>query len=98
MVCGANPVQIKALTNYAEHLGLAFQIADDILDVTSTSEAVGKPVNADTGKGFPRLIGLEKSRALAETEKKKAIAALKMFGRKSERLKALAEYVLSRKS
>ncbi len=96
MICCAKPKEIAALTEYAEHLGLAFQIADDILDVTSTTEAAGKPVNADTGKGFPRLVGLEKSRALAESEKQKALAALKMFGKWGQGLKEIVErYVLS---
>jgi len=97
LICGASAAQIKALTKYAEHLGLAFQIADDILDVTATAEKIGKPVKADIGKGFPRLIGLEKSRTLAEQEKIKAISALKSFGGKADALRKIAEfYVLSK--
>ncbi len=93
---GATDKQIKALSDYAEHLGLAFQIADDILDITSTRKKLGKPVKADVRKGFPYLIGLEKSRNLAEEEKKKAVAALKIFGRKADTLREIAEYVVGR--
>jgi geranylgeranyl diphosphate synthase, type II len=96
VICGASPAKIKALADYAGHLGLAFQVADDILDVTSTKAKLGKPVKADIGKGFPHLIGLEKSRALAEEEKNKAISALKSFGHKADVLREIAEYVVKR--
>lgn len=96
IICGASAAKIKALASYADHLGLAFQIADDILDVTSTKARLGKPVKADIGKGFPHLIGLEKSRVLAEEEKNKAISALQSFGRDADVLRELAEYVIKR--
>ncbi len=96
LICKASSEKIRSLTAYAEHLGLAFQIADDILDATSTRKKLGKPVKADVKKGFPFLIGLEESRKLAEKEKKKAIAALRLFGQKAELLREIAEYVLSR--
>lgn len=88
---------LKALTAYAQHLGLAFQIADDILDITSSQKQLGKPVNADVKKGFPYLVGLEKSRKMAEEETKKAIKALGIFGKKAESLREIAEYVVRRK-
>lgn len=93
---GSTPRQLKAFTSYAEHLGLAFQIADDILDATSTRKRLGKPVKADIKKGFPYLIGLEKSKRLAEKEKNKALRALKIFGRKAGTLREIAEYVILR--
>lgn len=93
----ATPKQIKALTAYAEHLGLAFQIADDILDATSSQKQLGKPVKADVEKGFPFLIGLEKSKKMAEGEREKAIKALKIFGKKADILRDIAEYVVQRK-
>jgi geranylgeranyl diphosphate synthase, type II len=95
-ICGASATKVKALAGYADHLGLAFQIADDILDVTSTREKLGKPVKADISKGFPHLIGLEKSKELAEEERKKAVLALKSFGHKADLLKEIAEYVVKR--
>lgn len=94
---GTTAKQLKAFTSYAEHLGLAFQIADDILDATSTKKRLGKPVKADIMKGFPYLIGLEKSRKIAEQERDKAIGALKVFGKKADTLRAIAEYVIQRK-
>lgn len=93
----ATTKQLKALTSYAEHLGLAFQIADDILDATSTKKQLGKPVKADNKKGFPYLVGLEKSRKMAEQERTKAIKALKIFGGRADTLREIAEYVVERR-
>ncbi len=96
LICGAAPKKIAALTEYAEHLGLAFQVADDILDVTATREKLGKPVKADIGKGFPHLIGLERSRKLAADEKIKSIKALVGFGSRADSLRQIVnQYVLS---
>jgi geranylgeranyl diphosphate synthase type II len=96
LICKASPKKVKALASYAEHLGLAFQIADDILDVTSTQKKLGKPVKADVKKGFPFLVGLGKARMLAEQEKDKAISALDVFDKKADSLRGIAGYVLSR--
>lgn len=93
----ATPKQLKALSSYAEHLGLAFQIADDVLDATSTREKLGKPVKADLKKGFPYLVGVEKSRKMAEQERNKAIAVLKPFGAKAKALKDIAAFAVNRK-
>lgn len=97
LICKASPAQIRALTSYAEHLGLAYQITDDILDVTSTSKKLGKPVGADIKKGFPYLVGLESSQRMVKEEKEKAILALKIFGREADRLRNIAEYVAERR-
>jgi len=93
----ASSKQVKALTSYAEHLGLAFQIADDILDATSSQKQLGKPVNADVKKGFPYLVGLEKSKQMADGERKKAIKALGIFGKKADVLRDIAGYVVQRR-
>ena len=98
VICGAPGAKVKALAAYAEHLGLAFQVADDILDMTSTREKLGKPVKADVRKGFPHLIGLAKSRELADNEKGKAIAALKTFGPRADHLRQMAEYAVNREN
>jgi geranylgeranyl diphosphate synthase type II len=95
-ICGANRRQIKVLTEYAEHLGMAFQIADDILDVTATAKQLGKPVKADIKKGFPYVVGLAESRRLAAKEKQAAVKALRGFGRKAEPLREIAEFVVKR--
>src|SRR3989339_313926 len=92
----ASPKKLKALTKYAEHLGLAFQIADDILDATSTQKQLGKPVKTDNKKGFPYLLGLEKSMKLADLERKKALAALKDFGPQGNSLRQITRFVVER--
>lgn len=97
-LCGASAAKLKALTNYADHLGLAFQIADDILDVTSTRKKLGKPVKADVGKGFPFVIGLERSREMAEQERGKSLAALRGFDQHACQLRDLVEFVVKRES
>ena len=94
---GATAKQLKALSSYAEHLGLAFQIADDILDATSTQKELGKPVKADVSKGFPHLIGLDRSRKLAKQEKDRALSALRIFDKKADILREVAEYVVERR-
>jgi geranylgeranyl diphosphate synthase type II len=96
LISGATPRQVAAFTAYAEHLGLAFQIADDILDVTATAKQLGKPVKADSKKGFPFVVGLARSRALATAERDKAVRALKIFGRRGQQLAELACYVTER--
>lgn len=96
LICEAEPGAIKALTDYAEHLGLAFQIADDILDVTATKKQLGKPVQADVKKGYPYLFGLDRSKELAAKERQLAIKALDGFGPKVKTLVDLAGYVVER--
>jgi geranylgeranyl diphosphate synthase, type II len=96
LICGAKPRQLTALTAYAGHLGLAFQIADDILDVTATASQLGKPVKADVRKGFPFVVGLERSRKLAEVERDRALLVVKLFGPRGRRLVELANYVTER--
>lgn len=93
---GAAPKEISALTDYANHLGLAFQIADDILDATSTLEHLGKPVKADINKGFPYIVGLEKSKKMANEEMEKACLALSFFDKQAAVLRQLAEFVVYR--
>ncbi len=92
----AKPNQVKALTKYASRLGLAFQIADDILDVTSTKKQLGKPVKADLKKGFPYIVGLEKSKKMAEIERLKAVKTLSIFGNKAKPLIKIADFVIER--
>jgi geranylgeranyl diphosphate synthase, type II len=92
--------QLAAATVYGDAVGLAFQIADDVLDVTSTSEALGKPAGADAAAGrhtFPALFGLERSRQMARDEVSKALAVLSEFqGPAVSPLEALARYVVER--
>ncbi len=91
--------QFTALTHYGEMVGLAFQIADDILDVTGNQKEIGKDVGSDLKKGkktFPVFYGLEESRRRAQEVSEKAVLALKDFDRKAEPLRELAKYIVNR--
>jgi geranylgeranyl diphosphate synthase, type II len=90
---------LAAMSSYGEHLGIAFQIVDDVLDVTSTPEQLGKRTNKDAGKGkntYPALLGLEKSKVAAREHLDAAIGALSAFGPGAERLRTLARFVVDR--
>jgi len=91
--------QFTALTHYGEMVGLAFQIADDILDVTGKQEEIGKDVGSDIKRGkktFPSFYGLEESRKRAVEVADKAVASLKGFGRAADPLRELAKYIVNR--
>ena len=99
MSADCSPAQLEALTDFGYHVGLAFQIIDDILDVTQTSEQLGKTAGKDTAAQkatYPAIIGLEKSRKIAADLTSRAFAALKPFGGKAEALEAMAKYLLER--
>ncbi len=91
--------QLSALTQFGYHVGLAFQVIDDILDVTQTSEQLGKTAGKDTKAHkatYPAIVGLDKSRAIAEELTARAFSALSTFGGKAAALEALAEFLLRR--
>ena len=91
--------QFTALTHYGEKVGLAFQIADDILDITGTQEEIGKDVGSDLKKGkktYPSFFGLEESRVRAREVAADAVGALKDFDRKADPLRELAKYIVNR--
>jgi geranylgeranyl diphosphate synthase, type II len=99
----ADEACLGRLTEYSEAIGLAFQITDDILDVTSTREALGKTPGKDAAQHkltFPAIYGLEESRKLAENTVEKALAALKALppSVNTEFLAETARYILSRRS
>jgi geranylgeranyl diphosphate synthase type II len=99
MSADANAKQLDAITRFGRALGLAFQVVDDILDVTQTSEKLGKSAGKDVAAQkatYPAVIGLEKSRAEARSLTRKADDALTVFGAKGEALRALASYLLER--
>jgi geranylgeranyl pyrophosphate synthase len=80
-------------------LGLGFQIADDLLDLTATEEKAGKGVAKDASAGkqtYPRCVGIEQSRAAARQAAERAIAALSRFGQGGDDLRELAGYVVDR--
>ncbi|HVU27318.1 MAG TPA: farnesyl diphosphate synthase [Verrucomicrobiae bacterium] len=99
MSANCSPAQLKALTEFGYNVGLAFQVIDDILDVTQTSEQLGKTAGKDVAvqkATYPAIVGLEKSRQIAEQLTNKAFAALKIFKGKAIALEALAEFLLKR--
>ncbi len=96
---GAQPDEIEALSAYARDAGLAFQIMDDILDVSSSAERMGKRTQKDKAHGkatYPTLLGLERSRELAHQLKQRALEALAGFGAQAQALRGLASYVVER--
>lgn len=101
VAAGANAKQLAALTTYAENIGLAFQIADDILNVTGTSEQLGKAVGSDVVRKkmtYAALYGLAPARARARILIAAAQAALAPLGARAEPLVALAVFTLQRTS
>ncbi|MGA2212430.1 MAG: polyprenyl synthetase family protein, partial [Bryobacteraceae bacterium] len=96
----ADHTQLNALSCYGEHVGLAFQIIDDVLDVEQSSEALGKTAGKDAQQHkitFPAVYGLERSRAMAEEERLAAHLALQAFDERAERLRELADFIVHRR-
>lgn len=96
---GGRADAVATLGRFGRHLGQAFQIADDLLDVTATAAVLGKGTAKDASAGkqtYPQCVGLEASRARAAEEVQAAVAELSPFGPSADDLRALAEYVASR--
>ena len=99
IVGGAGESQLKSLCEYGLKIGLGFQIADDILDVCGSSGQLGKTAGKDARAAkctYPAVLGLEKSRQLAQELAEEAIAALEPFGAKADNLRRLATALLER--
>jgi geranylgeranyl diphosphate synthase, type II len=99
VLCGATPDEEAALTRYGQSIGLAFQIADDILDIVGDEKKIGKPVGSDEGNEkatYPKFFGLDESRRMAHAEVANAIEALSSFGDSAEPLRAIARYIVER--
>lgn len=99
MSANCNPAQLRAVTDFGYHVGLAFQVIDDVLDVTQTSEQLGKTAGKDTRAQkatYPAVVGLENSRKIAKILTDRAFAALKIFKGRAVALEALAAYLLQR--
>ena len=101
LVGGASPKQLEQLTGYGEDVGLAFQIADDVLNVTGTREELGKDANTDAKRGkktYPTFYGVDGARKLADECVNRAIDRLMSFGTPADPLRDLAKYITSRRN
>ncbi len=99
MTANATPKQLEALTVFGHALGHAFQVIDDILDVTQSTEVLGKTAGKDAAvekTTYPSLMGLDKSRKEAAKLTKQAMDALKPLGKNADRLHEIAAYLLER--
>jgi geranylgeranyl diphosphate synthase type II len=100
MSANGTPGQLQALTDFGYNVGLAFQVIDDILDVTQTSEQLGKTAGKDTQAQkatYPAIVGLEKSRRIARQLTDRAFRSLEHFQGDPQILEALAMYLLKRR-
>jgi geranylgeranyl diphosphate synthase type II len=98
---GASPEQLAALSRYGDGVGLAFQIADDLLDVEATPEEMGKATHKDRDRrkwAYPDVVGCDASRAIARRWIDGALAAIDTFDARAEPLRGLACFILDRRS
>ena len=101
MSANCSPAQLKALTRFGYNVGLAFQVIDDILDVTQSSEQLGKTAGKDAAAQkatYPAIVGLDPSRAIARRLTQRAFEALRPFKGAASSLEMLAKFLLERKS
>jgi len=101
VAAGGSEREIEALRSYGDALGLAFQIVDDLLDVTSTSEALGKTAGSDAAHAkatYPAYFGVEGTRERASLAVEESLEALAGFSNGADPLRALARFILSRSS
>ncbi|MFO5528978.1 MAG: geranylgeranyl diphosphate synthase CrtE [Cuspidothrix sp.] len=99
IIAGASVEEVQKLTRYSQNIGLAFQIIDDILDITATHEQLGKTAGKDLTAQkvtYPSLWGIEKSRDKAQQLVAEACAELECYGEKAVPLQALAHFITSR--
>jgi geranylgeranyl diphosphate synthase type II len=98
---GGSPAEVEALTEYGTHIGLAFQIMDDILDVRGDEQLMGKALRKDEARQkatYPRLVGLTESEARAQAAVAAGMAVLKPLGEQAVVLRHLAQFIIARES
>lgn len=100
LLAGADDLRLKAMESYGSHIGLAFQISDDILDIEGDARAMGKNTGADQVKGkmtYPAVLGMAAAKKIESELIQKAILALKPFDHKADPLRQIAQYIIERK-
>jgi geranylgeranyl diphosphate synthase type II len=100
LYAGASDEEVEKLRSFGQSLGLAFQIVDDVLDVTQTSEQLGKTAGKDTAAEkatYPSLFGVDESLRRADQLAESGMAQLQSFGSRADRLKSLARFLVERK-
>ncbi|MGH9735565.1 MAG: polyprenyl synthetase family protein [Candidatus Acidiferrales bacterium] len=98
---GASDHDVESLARFGENIGWAFQVVDDILDVEESSESLGKTAGKDQAQQkatYPALYGLERSRTIAADLEAKALSELACYGERANNLRALAQYLVARRS
>ncbi|HNS55059.1 MAG TPA: polyprenyl synthetase family protein, partial [Syntrophales bacterium] len=98
---GADAAALDALTEYGRHVGLAFQIADDILNVEGDAKALGKGTGSDRDRGkltYPALVGMETSKRVAAELVEKALGDLSALDERAEPLRMIARFIVERKT
>ena len=101
MLGGADPDALAAMIKYGETVGLAFQIADDILDIEGSTEEIGKDAGSDEARGkatYPAVVGIVEAKEYARELVQIALDALSRFDGKAEPLRQIAHYIVARKS
>ncbi|NOS35905.1 MAG: polyprenyl synthetase family protein [Deltaproteobacteria bacterium] len=99
LLAGADEGELASMTEYGDSVGLAFQVADDILDVEGETASMGKNVGGDSKRGkatFPAVIGLKESRERADELVEKALSSLDGFDERAEPLREIARYIVAR--
>ena len=101
IIGGASSTQLESLTRYAEDIGLAFQIADDVLNMVGTREELGKDAGTDEKRGkqtYPSFFGIDGARKLGEECVERAINRLQSFDHHADPLRRIATYIIERRS
>lgn len=95
----ASDEELRALSEFGEHVGLAFQIIDDVLDIEQSSEMLGKTAGKDQAQQkitFPAVYGLAQSRQMAEEQRLAALHSLSIFDDRADRLRQIADFIVQR--
>ena len=101
IIGGGTKMQIEKLKAYAGHIGLAFQVSDDILNIEGNPALMGKATGSDAERQkctYPSLMGLEQSKEFANQLINSALQALEIFDNRSDALRAIARYIIERKN